>query len=136
MGWIIKSLYKADARGAVAIEYAIVLPVLLVLMLGIMDVGRLMWTYSTIARATQAAARCFAIKATSCATATETQNYAVTQVWGLTVDASTFTVSTPACGAQVSASYVFAFVVPWFDLASPFGSSNTMTLSVAACYSV
>ncbi len=132
--WTINSRYKGDTRGAVAIEFAIVLPVLLVLMLGIMDVGRLMWTYSTITRATQAAARCFAIKAAGCATATETQNYAVTQVWGLTIDASTFTVSTPACGAQVSASYTFAFVIPWFDPVSPFGSSNSMPLSAVACY--
>ncbi len=50
-------------RGSTAIEYAIVLPVLLMFVLGIIDAGRLLWTYVTIYRATEAAARCAAIKA-------------------------------------------------------------------------
>ena len=50
-------------RGTAAIEYAIVLPVLLLFVLGIMDTGRLLWTYVTIYRATEAAARCAAIAA-------------------------------------------------------------------------
>ena len=59
-----------DAAGAVAIEYAIILPVLLILLLGVMDLGRLFWSYATVANAAQTAARCFAIKATACQTAT------------------------------------------------------------------
>jgi hypothetical protein len=47
--------------GAVAIEYAFVLPALLLFLLGILECGRLFWSYTTLYRATEAAARCGAI---------------------------------------------------------------------------
>lgn len=111
-------------RGTVAIEYAIVLPVLWIFLLGIMDTGRLLWTYTTLYRASEAAARCAAIKATRCTTFRATQGYAVTAAWALNIDASAFTVSNPACGMQVSATYNFGFVFPW----------RTITLTAIACY--
>jgi len=122
-----------DIAGAVAIEYAIILPVLLIALLGVMDLGRLFWSYATIANAAETAARCFAIKAAACQTATATQNYAATQAYGMAINASSFTVTTPACGVRVAVSYAFSFVVPWFYVV-PFGGSNTITLSTATCY--
>jgi|SRR5579864_544054 len=127
------SRFKSGTLGAVAIEYAIILPVLLLFVFGIMDIGRLLWTYTTIVNASEAAARCFAIKAVGCTTTAQTQSYAVTQAWGLTVDPSVFTVTTQTCGAQVSASYDFSFVIPWFSVVSSSGGSNSMTLATAAC---
>ena len=125
-------------RGTAAIEYAIVLPVLLLFVLGIMDTGRLLWTYVTIYRATEAAARCAAIAAAvptavPCSTSALTQTYAVAAAWGLNINASAFTVSTPACGKQVHASYDFQFVIPWFPA---FGGSplGTTTLVATVCY--
>jgi len=35
-------------RGAMAVEYALVLPVVLLFILGIADCGRLLWTYATL----------------------------------------------------------------------------------------
>ena len=121
-------------RGTVAIEYAIVLPVLLLFLLGIMDVGRLLWTYSTIHRASNSAARCAAIQAPSCATFGATQNFAAAEAWGLTIAASAFTVSNQACGVQVIASFTFGFVIPWLSVVAPFGSSNSIPLTATACY--
>ena len=121
-------------RGAVAIEYAIVLPVLLLFLLGIMDVGRLLWTYSTLHRATDSAARCAAIQAASCATVGKTQNFAVAEAWGLLIGVSAFTVSNQACGVQVVANYTFGFVIPWLSVVSPFGASNSIPLTATACY--
>jgi uncharacterized membrane protein len=125
-------------RGAAAIEYAIVLPVLLMFVLGIMDTGRLLWTYATIYRATEAAARCRAIAAAvptavTCTTSAQTQTHAVDAAWGLAIDASAFTVSNPACGIQVHASYDFQFTIPWFPA---FGESppGTTTLTATVCY--
>jgi Flp pilus assembly protein TadG len=116
-------------RGTVAIEYAFVLPVLPLLLLGIIDTGRLLWTYTTIHRASETAARCAAIKAASCPTLADTQNYAVTQAWGLSIDGSAFAVSGQACGMHVVATYVFTFSIPWL-----FGTGNTTTLTTTACY--
>ncbi len=119
--------------GSAAIEYAIVLPVLLLFVLGIMDAGRLLWTYVTLYRASEAAARCAAINAASCSTFSKTRSYAVTAAWGLTITTSAFTVSNPACGIQVHATYDFQFVIPWFP---QFGESppGTTTLVATACY--
>lgn len=132
-----KSPSMSCQRGAVAIKFALVFPVLALFLLGIMDLGRLLWTYTTLQRASEAAARCYAIQAVGCTTFGGTQTYAVAQAWGLSVNPSAFTVSStvnsPACGTQVVASYVFTFVIPWFYGVSPLGTSNSITLTASAC---
>jgi hypothetical protein len=55
----IRSLTRNDA-GASAAEFALVLPLLLILLLGIIDAGRFLWEYNRAEKATQAGAR-FAI---------------------------------------------------------------------------
>jgi hypothetical protein len=97
--------------------------------------GRLFWTYTTLTRATEAAARCGAIDTTTCATASSVQTYAVQQAWGINdVTSSTFTVTNPGCGVQVEATYMFQSIIPWFDPLQPFGNANTLTLNTTACY--
>jgi Flp pilus assembly protein TadG len=139
-----KLLFRSCQRGAVAVEYAFVFPVLALFLLGIMDTGRLLWTFTTLHRASEAAARCGAIPAKGtdsasgtaydCTTPGGTQNYAVLQAWGLTTTASAFTVTTPACGNQVAASYNFTFVIPWFSWFYTVAPSNSITLTATACY--
>ena len=142
-----KLLFTSCQRGSVAVESAFVLPVLVLFVLGIMDTGRLLWTYTTLHRATDAAARCGAIPATGtdtdtngipynydCTTSSGTQTYAGKQAWGLTTTASMFTVSTPACGTQVVASYNFTFVIPWFSWFYTVLPSNSIMLTATACY--
>jgi hypothetical protein len=51
-----------DRRAASAAEFALVLPLLLLLMFGIIDAGRWMWTYNRAEKATQVGAR-FAVVA-------------------------------------------------------------------------
>jgi Flp pilus assembly protein TadG len=126
--------YRSCQRGSVAIEYAFVFPVLVLFLFGIIDTGRLLWTYTTLHRASEAAARCYAIQAAGCTTSGATQIYAVAQAWGLAVTSSAFTVSSPACGMQVVASYNFVFVIPWFYIAPPLGSSNSIALTATACF--
>ena len=116
-------------RGSVAVEYGIILPVLLMLTLGIIDTGRLIWTQTTLDRAVETAARCGAVNAIDCGTASQLQSYAVGEAYGLTIQASDFTVSTEACGVQVAVSYPFNVVIPWVDVA-------TLTLKATACYPV
>jgi len=122
--------------GTVAIEYGVVLPVLLLFTLGIMDAGRLLWTDITLSRAAEAAARCGAVNTATCPAAS-IPAYAAGQAWGVSgVTAANFTTSTPACGVQVVGSYVYTFFVPWFpqfSSAAPFGGA-TVTLTATACY--
>lgn len=118
-------------RGATTVEYALVLPMLLLFVLGIMDTGRLLWAYTTLYRAAEAAARCAAVNTADCGTTTQIKNRAVAEAWGLNVNASAFTVSTQACGVQVRANHDFTFVIPGLDGIAPLG---TITLSATACY--
>ena len=128
-----KSRARSHRRGTVAIEYALILPLMLLFILGIMDAGRLLWTYTALYRASEAAARCAAINTTDCGTATQIKNRAVAEAWGLTINPSVFTVTAPSCGVQVRADYDFTFIVPWFPWfeGAPFG---TIMLNATACY--
>lgn len=49
--------FWADQRGGPAAEFAMVLPILVLFLLGLIDVGRLMWTWNQAEQATQAGAR-------------------------------------------------------------------------------
>jgi Flp pilus assembly protein TadG len=122
---------KSGRRGSVALEYGLIAPLLLVLVLGIIDTGRLIWIYTTLYRATEAAARCGAVNTTVCATAPQIQTYAVAEAWGMTVDPSVFTVTAPSCGLQVRAAYNFTSIVPGFGKVAPKG---LITLQATACY--
>jgi uncharacterized membrane protein len=118
-------------RGNVAIEYALILPLLIVLTFGLIDTGRLLWAFATLTRASEAAARCAAINVTDCGTTVQIQTRAVAEAWGLSILPSAFAISKPACGIQVDATYAFVFVTPGLGAIVPLG---TQTLKATACY--
>lgn len=121
---------RIGSEGGAAVEYGVILPLLLTMMLGVVDMGRLLWTYTTLARATEAAARCAAVNATTCGSASNIQTYAAAQAFGLSVTSSAFAVSYPNCGVQVNASYTFQFLMPWL-----FGApTSSVALSTQACF--
>src|SRR5450631_3737167 len=133
MSQMLKSEVASHRDGTVAIEFGILLPLLLLFTFGIIDFGRVLWTNTTLTRATQAAARCGALNATT--TCPDVAAYAVSQAWGINdITSAAFTVTTTTCGLQVSATYNFQFIIPWFP---QFGSSaplGTQTLTAIACY--
>lgn len=51
------SLLSRDTRASSAAEFALVLPLLIIFLLGILDVGRLMWTWNQAEKATQMGVR-------------------------------------------------------------------------------
>jgi Flp pilus assembly protein TadG len=112
----------SNRRGATAVEFALILPPFLLLLFGIVEFGRVLWTQSALHFAVEEAARCATVDATNCATATQVQNFAVSRAKGLGLKNTVFTLTTPACGNQVSASYPFPFI-----LATMFPSSITLT---------
>lgn len=125
--------YICRRGGAAAIEYALILPMLLLFVIGIIDVGRLLWTFTTLSRSVEAAARCGAINTVDCGTTANIQSRAVAEAWGMTIAASAYTVTLPACGVQVVGTYDFVFAIPALATATPLG---TITLQATACYPI
>jgi Flp pilus assembly protein TadG len=120
--------------GSMVLEYGLILPVLLLLVFGTIEVGRLIWTYTTLVRATEASARCAAINPTACGTVAQIAGRAATEAWGLALEPSIFTSQTQPCGVQVRAIYTHSLLIPWPGGSAPQGAANGITLTVTACY--
>src|SRR5882672_12565586 len=97
-----------ENRGSILVEFAILFPVMLLLIVGGIDVGMVMLNSIQLEYATEAAAKCFATKNINCSTAAMTYAYAVERMT-LAIDIlpSNFTVSTMACGGSVTANYIY-----------------------------
>jgi Flp pilus assembly protein TadG len=117
----------SDIRGTAAIELAMTMPVFLMLLFGAVEFGLLMWTKLGLQHGVEMAARCATINSSTCDSASHTKSYALTQAYGLSVPVSTFTVSTPACGNQVQATYKFNFVTTYIGLPN-------LTITASSCF--
>ncbi len=122
-----------DRIASAAIEFSLVLPLILAFVFGIIEVGHLLWTIGALNMAVQDTARCVSVTNAStaggpCSSTTATQTYAANRTWGLTVPANNFALSTPACGYQVTATYAFTPFVSYIPL--------SLNLSASACYPV
>jgi Flp pilus assembly protein TadG len=119
--------FLADLCGATAVEFAFTAPVFLMLVGGSIEAGLLLYTQVALQHGAEAAARCGSIDTHNCATTSQIQAFAVTQSFGLSVPASTFTVTTPSCGTRVAASTVFPIAFNYFG-------APTLTLTAASCF--
>jgi len=127
--------FRADARGAGAVEFALTLPFLLAMLYGIWEFGLAAWTQGILDYSVEQAARCASINTTTCGTSTLTAAYAASLTSPLNLASSTFTVSTATCGNLVTASYVMNFVsnMPLFG-GNLFPTSVTLTSQ--SCYPI
>ena len=99
-------------EGATAVEFALVAPVLFMLLLGLMDIGKAFWIQSALDFAVQETARCGVVQAANpaCSTPAALQAYAARRVAPLEVPASAFTVTPQACGLDVHAEVPYRFL--------------------------
>jgi Flp pilus assembly protein TadG len=127
--------------GATAVEFALVVPMFLMLVFGGIEFGRLLWAKEAMQETAIAGARCVAIAQGSgqtsspCASGgTNTYIQNVAKAWGLTLASITPTTST-SCGgtggfSQVTLTSTFNSVAPKLvEL-----SSGGLTLTATACY--
>lgn len=98
-------------RGATAVEAAFALPVLLLSLLGMLEMGRLGWTQSALNFAVQEAARCASLSSDTCGTAAATADFAAGRARGTNVPATAFTLTSEACGKQVKASFEYRLIL-------------------------
>ena len=117
----------SDMRGVTAVEFALIAPVLFALLLALCEFGLLAWTQLGLQHGTEMAARCATFNSSACGDTTAIQNYAAKNAFGLTIPASTFSVTTPACGNQVSATHSFQFFTGYFGVSG-------VTLNAQSCF--
>ncbi len=66
----------ADETGSVVTDFALVAPVLFLLLFGVIEGSRLLWTQQTLEEVAYSTARCMSVS-TSCADETERRSFAV-----------------------------------------------------------
>ncbi|MGH9901941.1 MAG: TadE/TadG family type IV pilus assembly protein [Pyrinomonadaceae bacterium] len=107
-----------DERGAYFAEFAIVAPVLLLLMFGVMEFGRAVWAYSSVAHAAREGVRYAIVRGGEsgrAATANDVQTYARSRAGLNAMQVSTTWTPDNAPGSvvQVTAQYDFQSTVPF-----------------------
>jgi len=123
---MIATRFSRNCSGGTAIEFAMTAPVFFALVIGAVEVGLLCWAQLALQQGSEAAARCASINKTVCNTTAQIQSYASAQSFGLAPAASTFTVSTQACGKRVQASYNPPFLTSM--------GMRAVTLKASSCF--
>lgn len=120
-----------DQRGATAVEFALTMPVFLLMLLGVWQLCFGMWAQFALQHGAAMAARCMNVNPTVCSTSSiaSTQSYAAAQSYGLNPSPSVFTVSTSTCGYHISATYTVSPVVAHIGI-------PTYTLHAHACHAI
>jgi hypothetical protein len=112
--------------GATVVEFALVGGLFLGLILGVIEVGRLLWTLNALHYGAQQAARCAAVNSTLCGSNSLLQAWAA-GIGGSTLPGSAFSLNTAAaCGMQVTASYSMQLYIPYVNM--------NPTLTATACF--
>ncbi|GAA0231230.1 TadE family protein [Cryptosporangium japonicum] len=124
-----------DDRGAAAIELAIILPILLVMIFGIIDFGRIINTQMALTEASREAARAYAFGQTPANSLSRAQ-----LITGDSTTAIDSSVPCPAAGAtaantaSVTLRQTYTYITPIMALLGTAGSTRTLkSTGVMAC---
>jgi len=113
-GWVAK--LRRSRCGATAVEFAMVAPIFLIMVIGVFELGRAMWIRASMQYAVEEAAR-FAIVNTSASTST-LASYAATAYSssGINISGATFTATQATTSGltyvTIIGSYNFSVIVP------------------------
>jgi Flp pilus assembly protein TadG len=116
-------------RGAAAVEFALLLPLLLLLVFGIIDFGRALNAQITLTQAAREGARLDALGRSNVASGTQA---AATGLSPVSVTVVTSCLPNATGDAKVQASYAFTFVTPISSIAHMFGSSFGTGIALSA----
>ena len=121
---LLKSLRLND-QGTTAVEFAIVAPVLIALLVGTIALCVGLFLIGSLHYAVEEGARCASVKTTVCSNAATTVAYAQNHYFGPNVS-PTFTYAAAACGNSVSASINYSMNVGFKTFVLP--------ISATACF--
>ncbi|HXP19691.1 MAG TPA: TadE family protein [Streptosporangiaceae bacterium] len=110
-------------RGAVAVEFALLLPVLLLLIFGVIDFGRALNAQVTLTQAAREGARLDALNQPNVVSRTQAAATGLSNVT-VTVVTSCPPGAGPGVNADVRVSYSFSFITPIGAIAAMFGGST------------
>lgn len=141
----------ARQRGATLVEQALILPILVALFFGIVDMGRALYSYSYVSYIARDATRWASVRTTNLngtpVTQADVTNY-VKNVSGMGLDAARITATTnwiapanetplcttvqkkPGCVVQVTVNYNFKFLFPFLPAGTlPMSSESQMIIT-------
>lgn len=120
--------YRRDQRGSSAAEFALVVPVFLGLVLGVIHMSLVVYSAVELHDATEWTARCLAVSAnnppgaaTTCPDATQVQTYAAGRYTGPNISPTFSLVATTSCtnGTQVSGAGTYNMATGLVNLSIP-----------------
>ena len=121
-------MWRNSDRGAAAVEFALVLPILLLLVCGIIDFGRAYNAQITLTHAAREAARVWALGGTAAETTLRAQS-AATGLSGVTAATTTCTFGSQT---TVTVTATFAFATPLIGDLAP-GLTSLSAVGVMRC---
>jgi Flp pilus assembly protein TadG len=128
---------KGRQRGAAMVEGALVMVVFLFMLFGLMDFGRMVWSYTTVAHSAREATRFASVHGSASghtASASQIQGIVTSSSLGLDPSKLTTTVTfTPDQSAgstvKVSVSYSFSAIAPYIPVA-PIALTSTSQMVI------
>ena len=117
------SQYWSDDRGAAAVEFALVAPCVVMLVVGTMSLSLMMLSIGSMHFAAEAAARCASAMPTVCSSQATIVAYANSSYLGAVIT-PTFTYTVAACGNQVSATATYTLDVGMFQRSIPLSATS------------
>ena len=110
---------QQNERGAVAAEFALLLPVLLTILFGIIEFGMIMYGREVVTNASREGARAGIIQRTPPLTAGEITTVATNYLTGTGINPAQVTIAVPASGGgtgtpvTVTATYNYPWLIPY-----------------------
>ncbi|WP_436062110.1 TadE/TadG family type IV pilus assembly protein [Phenylobacterium sp. LjRoot97] len=115
---------RRDEAGSSAVEFVLILVPTILLTIGAINLSLMVYTVANLNYAAEDAARCYAVKKTTCTNNATINTYARARYKGPGVP--NFAATTPTCGNQVVGTVPYVFTTGL--------TSTTFTLSSQACY--
>ena len=116
---------RRDDRGTTAVEFAIIAPVFIMMLVGTFYVCLTLFLAGSLHYAVQQAARCASVNTTVCRDSATTVSYAQSHYFGPAAS-PTFTYAATGCGNSVSASLNYVMNLGMTKL--------TVPVSAASCF--